>query len=73
MQIFQLKTVMYETISASVLASACLGKIADDEYINFPEVCRAIKIYFYMDDYFGGTNTKKIVVRLRDNLRKVYL
>jgi len=71
MQIFQLNTVTYGTVSASFLATACLYKLAEDEYSNFPEVCTAIKHDFYMDDYLGGANTKEMAIQLRNDLRTV--
>ncbi|XP_060854980.1 uncharacterized protein LOC132932621 [Metopolophium dirhodum] len=71
MQIFQLNTVTYGTVSASFLATACLCKLAEDEYSNFPEACAAIKNDFYMDDYLGGANTKEMAVQLRNDLRTV--
>ncbi|XP_060841938.1 uncharacterized protein LOC132922439 [Rhopalosiphum padi] len=71
MQIFQLNTVTYGTVSASFLATACLYKLAEDEYSNFPEACTAIKNDFYMDDYLGGANTKEMAVKLRNDLRTV--
>lgn len=70
-QIFQLKTITYGTVSASFLATACLYKLAEDEYSNFPEACTAIKNDFYMDDYLGGANTKEMAVQLRNDLRTV--
>ncbi|KAL4103845.1 hypothetical protein QTP88_019180 [Uroleucon formosanum] len=71
MQIFQLNTVTYGTVSASFLATACLYKLAEDEYSKFPEACTAIKNDFYMDDYLGGANTKEMAVQLRNDLRTV--
>jgi len=68
-QIFQLKTDTYGTLSASFLATLCLGQIAKNEYNNHPNACFVIRRNFYMDNYLGSANIKKNTVKLRDELR----
>jgi len=62
---------MYGTIPDSFLATACLNRLAEDEYNNYPNACSVIKRDFYMDDYLGGANTKKGAIKLRDELRHI--
>ncbi|XP_022160980.1 uncharacterized protein LOC111027071, partial [Myzus persicae] len=70
-KIFRLNTITYGTVPASYLETACLQKLADDEYKHNTEISMAISRDFYMDDFLSGAPTKEEVIKLRDRLIEV--
>lgn len=62
------KTVTYGVITASYLATACIGKLLSDEALRFPEAFRALKHDFYIDDFLGGAGSISEALKLRDDL-----
>jgi hypothetical protein len=63
-----LKTVTYGVITASYLATACLNKLSNDEASRYPEACRALNQYFYVDDFLGDAAALSEGFKLRDDL-----
>jgi len=70
-QNYQLNTLTYGTVPASYLATACLEKLAEVEYENYPDACLSIVRNFYMDDYLGGAMNKSEALKLRDDLTAI--
>lgn len=70
-KIFKLATVTYGTVPASFLATACLQKIAEQEYENHPAVSEIIMKDFYMDDLLSGASTKGELIKIRNDLIKI--
>jgi len=58
-------------VPASYLATACLEKLAEAEYENYPDACLSITRNFYMDDYLGGAMCKPEAIKLRDNVNAI--
>jgi len=70
-KIFKLNTITYGTVPASYLATACLQKLAEDEYKHNTEISIAISRDFYMDDFLSGAPTKAEAIKLRDRLIEI--
>nr|XP_042912271.1 uncharacterized protein LOC122272538 [Parasteatoda tepidariorum] len=47
---YELRTITYDTVSASFLATRCLNQLSLDEGINFPLAAPLLRDNFYMDD-----------------------
>lgn len=67
-KVFRLNTVTYGTVPASYLATACLKKLSEIEYDNYPTIAPVIARDFYMDDFLGGAATKRAATELRDGI-----
>lgn len=68
LNVYKLKTVTYEVITASYLAIACLRELAEEEAQNHPEARQALSRDFYVDDFLGGATSKRNALKFRDNL-----
>lgn len=62
-KIFKLNTITYGTVPASYLATACLQKLAENEYKHNTEISMAISRDFYMDDFLSGAPTKEEAIK----------
>ena len=70
---FQLNTITYGTAPASFIAQKCLVTIADSCENEMPEVARAIKENFYMDDLNVGTESEEKLIELGKKIRAILL
>ncbi|XP_031339598.1 uncharacterized protein LOC116168083 [Photinus pyralis] len=65
---YELQTVTYGTKSAAFLAIRCLFQLGIECEAEFPEVARAIKEDFYVDDLLTGSETVEKTVEIGNSI-----
>lgn len=68
MKTYQLNTVTYGTAAAPFLATRCLKQLAIDERSAFPGAAQILENDFYVDDCLTGSDNKKDVMQIKDEL-----